>query len=117
MLSPDHALYIDGALIPVRYLVNGRQIRRLTRKTVTYWHVELDRHDVVLAEGLPVESYLDTGDRANFANGGRVVALHPDFASRIWEAAGCAPAAGDRPEACGRCAGGWISRPRAGPRS
>ena len=45
----------------------------------------------LLAEGLPAESYLDTGDRGNFANGGGAVALYPDFASRVWDAAGCAP--------------------------
>jgi serralysin len=30
---------------------------------VTYYHIKLDRHDLLLAEGLPAESYLDTGDR------------------------------------------------------
>lgn len=41
---------------------------------VTYIHVELPAHDVVLAEGLPAESYLDTGNRAGFVNGGEVIA-------------------------------------------
>ncbi len=58
---------------------------------MTYYHVELPAHGVLLAEGLPAESYLDTGDRTNFANGGGPIALHPDFASRVWEAEGCAP--------------------------
>ena len=47
----------------------------------------------MLAEGLPVESYLDAGDGRNFANGEGPVALHPDFAPEAWEAAGCAPLA------------------------
>ena len=42
--------------------------------------LELDRHDVILAEGLPAEIYLDTGNRAGFANGA-VTSLHPDSAS------------------------------------
>jgi hypothetical protein len=46
-------------------------------KEVTYFHVELEKHDVVWAEGLPTETYLDTGDRACFANGGDVMTLHP----------------------------------------
>jgi hypothetical protein len=46
---------------------------------------------VVLAEGLPTESYLETGDRANFANGGGVVRQFPDFSAHAWEAMGCAP--------------------------
>jgi hypothetical protein len=91
LVSPDHALYCDGVLIPVRYLIDGQQIAQLNRETVTYWHVELDRHDVILADGLPVESYLDTGDRSNFVNGGGAIALYPDFSSRVWEAAACAP--------------------------
>jgi hypothetical protein len=58
---------------------------------VTYFHVELARHDVLLAEGLPAESYLETGQRANYANGGTVVRQFPDFAARAWDALGCAP--------------------------
>jgi T5SS/PEP-CTERM-associated repeat protein len=92
-LSPDHAVYADGVLVPVRYLVNGTTVRQEPRDSVTYCHVELDRHDVLLADGLPAESYLDTGTRSNFANGGGAVALHPDFsrAGDVWEMAGCAP--------------------------
>jgi hypothetical protein len=37
------------------------------------------------------ESYLDTGDRSSFVNGGAVVALYPDFSSLVWEAGACAP--------------------------
>ena len=40
---------------------------------------------------MTAESYLDTGNRAAFANGGRTIALHPDWSSRLWEAEGCAP--------------------------
>ncbi|HEY6433582.1 MAG TPA: Hint domain-containing protein, partial [Acetobacteraceae bacterium] len=56
-----------------------------------YFHVELERHAVLLAEGLAAESYLDTGDRSSFSNGGGAVRLYPDFASLRWEAQGCAP--------------------------
>jgi hypothetical protein len=92
LLSPDHAMFSDGALVPIKYLINGTTIAQQDRRTqVHYFHVELDRHDVVLAEGLEVESYLDTGDRNMFANGGGPVVLHPDFSQRTWEAAGYAP--------------------------
>jgi hypothetical protein len=90
-LSPDHAVFVDGVLIPVKYLINGGTIARVQRAEVAYHHVELAKHDVLLAEGLAVESYLDTGDRSAFDNGGNVVVLHPNFAARRWEAAGCAP--------------------------
>ena len=91
LLSPDHAVFVRGVLIPVRYLVNGATIAPVSVAEVRYFHIELDTHDIVLAEGLPAESYLDTGNRAAFANGGTVAALHPDFARAAWEAGGCAP--------------------------
>jgi hypothetical protein len=46
---------------------------------------------VLLAEGLTVESYLDTGNRAAFESAMMPTAPHPDFAARIWDAEGCAP--------------------------
>jgi hypothetical protein len=90
-LSPDHAVFIDDVLIPIKLLINGTTIAQVPVDEVTYYHVELQRHAVILAEGLPAESYLDTGDRSNFANGGGAIALYPDFSSRIWDAEGCAP--------------------------
>jgi Hint domain len=90
-LSPDHAVYVDGALIPAKHLINGDTIVQQPMDRVTYYHVELPRHEVLWAEGLAVESYLDTGDRSGFENGGGPLALYPDFASRAWEADGCAP--------------------------
>jgi hypothetical protein len=89
-LSPDHAVFTGGVLIPARYLVNGATIAPVAVQSVMYLHVELDRHDVLLAEGLPAESFLDTGNRGAFENGGTVAALHPDFALRIWQTEACA---------------------------
>jgi hypothetical protein len=97
ILSPDHAVYAEGVLIPVKYLIDGEHVVREDRDRVTYWHLELLQHDVVLAEGLPAESYLDTGDRASFADGGGSVALHPAWGSEmrdtslVMEALGYAP--------------------------
>ncbi len=65
-LSPDHAVAIGGALIPVRHLVNGASVADAPAQPTAYHHLELARHAVILAEGLPVESYLDTGNRAAF---------------------------------------------------
>jgi hypothetical protein len=90
-LSPDHAVYFNEVLIPVRRLLTGNSIAQVQVDSVTYYHIELPEHDVLLADGLPAESYLDSGDRANFANGGGIVRQIPDFCARMWEAYGCAP--------------------------
>ena len=94
-LSPDHAVLLDGVLVPVKYLIDGERIVQVRMETVEYWHVELAQHDVLLAEGLPSESYLDTGDGASFDNG-VTVRLVPEFRAadavmREWEARACAP--------------------------
>ncbi len=91
LLSPDHAVFVDGVLIPVRHLIDGSMIEQVPMAEVTYYHIELALHDVLLAEGLPAESYLDVGDRCYFSNGGSAIVLHPGFADRIREALSCAP--------------------------
>ncbi len=98
LLSPDHAIFDPAlaALVPIRCLLNGATIVQEHVAAVQYFHLELERHAVLLAEGLPAESYLDTGNRAAFANGGDVAIAHPDFASplsaaAIWAANACAP--------------------------
>jgi hypothetical protein len=90
-LSPDHAVFAAGVMIPVRYLVNGLTIEQIDVEDVTYYHIELPRHDVVLAENLPVETYLDAGNRSNFENDGFSLAPPPEFSAWTWEALGSAP--------------------------
>jgi hypothetical protein len=97
-LSPDHAVFVNGVLVPVKLLVNGTNIEQVKRNTVTYYHIELPTHAVILAEGLTVESYLDLGDRADFENASDTIRLFPDFAARLapnaamaWETKGAAP--------------------------
>lgn len=89
LLSPDHALFVEGVLIPAKHLVNGSSIVQEQVDSVHYFHVELERHDVLLAENLPAESYLDTGNRAEFSGGPRT-SLHADFTALHRDGA-CAP--------------------------
>jgi hypothetical protein len=92
LLSPDHAVYANDVLIPVKRLVNGSTIEQIQVDEIDYYHVELPRHGVLLANGLAAESYLDfAGHRGFFANGGAPVVLHPDLAALAWAANGCAP--------------------------
>ena len=90
-LSPDHAIHVNSALIPVKHLINGSTIAQVPRDRVTYYHFELPHHDVVLADGLPVESFLDIKDGANYLERSRSVSLHPEYVALMWEALGCAP--------------------------
>ena len=95
VLSPDHALFIEGQLIEAKTLVNGATIIwDMDAKFVTYHHIELESHDVVLAEGLAAETFLDSGNRQNFNSDAGPTLLHPDFAAASREKA-CAPLALD----------------------
>ncbi len=96
LVSPDHAVLGDGTLICARQLINGTTIRQEQGLSeVTYFHVELDTHSIMLAEGLPAESYLDTGNRGFFAGSDAPFVLHPDLTEETErparEAASCAP--------------------------
>jgi Hint domain len=68
-VTKAHGVYIDDALIPVEFLVNHRTILWDDRaQEVEIYHVELDHHDLLLANGMPAESYRDDGNRWLFQN-------------------------------------------------
>jgi hypothetical protein len=68
-VTKAHALGVDGALIPVEFLVNHRSILWDDQaQEVALYHVELASHDVLLANGAPAESYRDDGNRWLFHN-------------------------------------------------
>ena len=78
-VSPGHHLSFDGTLVPAMMLVNGQTIvQQFNTRTFQYFHVELEQFDIVLAEGVPAESYVDTGNRSMFQNSAEV-AMNPDF--------------------------------------
>ncbi len=81
VVSPDHALLLDGVLIEAKNLVNGVTIRQdFTYRAITYHHLELDRHSAILAEGAAAETYLESGNRHQF-DGQSAFAMVADFAA------------------------------------
>jgi hypothetical protein len=77
-VSPRHAVFIDGALFPAGLLLNGESIVTVTNlDVVQYFHLELDSHDVILAEGTAAESFVDDDSRNIFQNARDYRALYP----------------------------------------
>jgi hypothetical protein len=78
-LSPRHALLLDGVLVPAEYLVNGQTILQAEAvEQVEYFHLEFEAHEVILAEGAPAESYVESDNRHGFHNAHEFAALYPD---------------------------------------
>lgn len=68
-VSPDHAIHVDGGLVPAGLLVNGATIRHeVSTDLVEYFHVEFEMPEVIFTNGAPTESYVDHGNRRMFQN-------------------------------------------------
>lgn len=78
-ISPLHALYLEGVLIEAKDLLNGTSITQASAvESVTYYNLDLGTHDVILAEGMPAESFVGDESRALFQNAAEYRALYPD---------------------------------------
>jgi hypothetical protein len=90
LVSPRHAMLIDGALVPADMLLNGVTIAQHTGlDSITYVHLELASHDVLVAEGAASESFVDCDSRGMFHNAAEFTALYPNDNSPAWTF--CAP--------------------------
>ena len=71
-LSPGHYIFFNEVLIPVQYLINETSIVQCMpsdMSAIEYYHIDLDTHEVIYAEGALVDSYFDDGsNRESFSN-------------------------------------------------
>ena len=79
-MTADHALPFGDMPVNAGTLVNGTTIRLLPLSEMPtrfiWWHVELENHEVVLANGgVPAESFIDYVGRSGFDNYDEYLAL------------------------------------------
>ena len=94
-LSPQHRVLLRGAalemafgvpeaLAPAVALVNGATITRAPRAQIDYYHILLDRHDILFAEGAPCESFYPSAEglvSLGPSGAAEVRALFPELAA------------------------------------
>jgi Hint domain len=69
ILSAAHGIVVRGRLVPAANFVNGRNIINLHNLvSITYYHIEFDEYDMIFANDLPTESFVDVGNRYLFEN-------------------------------------------------
>ena len=68
-VSPGHRILFDGEMVVAKEFINGSTIYQdMDRRSVHYYHIELDSHYAITANGLLSETYLDFETRGAFQN-------------------------------------------------
>ncbi len=80
VLTASHGVILDDLVINAGALVNHDTIDYVPGAelpdSVTYYHIETDSHEVILANGTEAETYIDYVDRQAFDNYAEYVALY-----------------------------------------
>ena len=77
-VSPGHAISIDEMLVHAGRLLNGVSVvQEAVVGTLTYYHIELENHEILLAENCPAESFMDEPFRQEFVNAADFARLYP----------------------------------------
>lgn len=79
-VTAEHGMIIDGLVINASALVNGSTIDFVPLNelpdNVTYFHVETEHHDVIVANGAAAETFVDSAGRKAFDNYAEFVELY-----------------------------------------
>lgn len=71
-VTGGHAVMVEGTLVNASVLCNGDTIEYVPLNempsTYTYWHIETEAHEIILANGMEAETFLDAPDRSTFDN-------------------------------------------------
>ena len=90
LVTPEHCLLLEGRFVPARMLVNGRSVVIETEmRSYTAHHIETEPHAIIMANGAPTESYLETGSRSLRTSAGIVV--RPLTMAKSWARDAAAP--------------------------
>jgi Hint domain len=86
-VSQKHKLFMNNMLVSAEDLLNGETIKITTcgnAPKLTYFHVALETHDAILAEGQPAETLrTDAANREKFENFMEYLRLYPGEAGAV----------------------------------
>ena len=82
IVSQDHAIEIDGLLVNAGALVNGSTIYQVANMPLdgfSYYHIDTGAHELLLAEGVAAESFIDYASRDSFDGKGAATDMIPEM--------------------------------------